>query len=74
MKITPLVPKRLPGGMVADVYPASPETGGFDLVVWRSESRDDGLHFAALPDLRAVRKHINLVVRAEKADRPARGK
>lgn len=64
MTVLPLIPQRLPGGFISEIYPGNSEVGGFDLFIWRDESRDDGLMFTGLPDLRAVRKHIALVVEA----------
>lgn len=64
MMVLPLIPRHLPGGFISEIYPSNSEVGGFDLFIWRDESRDDGLMFTGLPDLRAVRKHIALVVEA----------
>jgi len=64
MTILPLIPQQLPGGMVVEVFPAAPEVGGFDLTIWKNRTREDGLMFCGLPDLRAVRRLISLAMEA----------
>lgn len=58
MNVIPMIPRRLPNGFLLQVFPAAPEVGGLDLIVWRNAARDDGFLVAGLPDLSAVRKCI----------------
>lgn len=62
--VLPMINRRLPRGMIAEVLPGHSEVGGFDLVIWRDGRREDGLMFTGLPDLRAVRQHIKIAVEA----------
>lgn len=37
-----LLPTHLPGGYIVEYYTAAPEIGGIEVIVWRTEQRDDG--------------------------------
>ena len=48
-----LRPKVLSNGFVVDYLPADPEIGGIDLIIWRSNARDEGF-LTHCADWRAV--------------------
>lgn len=58
MTVLPLIPERLPNGMIVEVRHGDSEIGGFEAVLWRDARRAEGLMFPELSDLRAVRECI----------------
>lgn len=37
-----LNPRRLPNQMLVEVFPAASEVGGYEVIIWRNDARDDG--------------------------------
>lgn len=50
--VIPLAPRRLLNRPV-DIFPAETEVGGFEVIIWQNDYRDDGL-MMHVPDLSSV--------------------
>lgn len=54
--VIPLAPRRLLNRPV-DIYPAEKEVGGFEVIIWQNDCRDDGL-MVHIPDLASVYRFL----------------
>lgn len=73
MSVTHLIPRHIPGGGIMDVSRGHPEVGGFDVILWTSEDRDEGM-MLNLPNLKEVRKlHASLIAEGKRRGHSLKG-